>query len=94
MPSDFVIFQRLGSLQVQQAVAGDIEGSWSDSEAPSTPAINAFAATFESGQPFQTPVTVLLKEFLPGSRAAGINELNLLSRIQVCPVAAHMPCAL
>jgi hypothetical protein len=51
------------------------------------PAINAFAATFRTGQALRSPVTVL-KSFLPGSRAAGINELLLLSAIQVCMRAA------
>lgn len=42
-----------------------------------------YAATFESGKPFQGPVTVLLKEFTPSCRQIGLNELQLARQVKV-----------
>jgi hypothetical protein len=54
--------------------------------------VNVHAATYESGQPFQGPSTVLLKEYLPGSWDVGLNELQILSSIEVCPFIPHLHC--
>jgi hypothetical protein len=84
-PNDFVIFNKIGALNVRNVTCGSIQGAMDTSrqkEGPTT-RVNVFAATYESGKPFQGPVTVVLKEFLPGSRGVGLNELNLLSTMQV-----------
>lgn len=84
-PNDFVIFNKIGALNVRNVTSGSVEASLDPSrqqEGPTT-RVNVFAATYESGKPFQGPVTVILKEFLPGSRGVGLNELRLLSTVQV-----------
>ena len=83
--SDFVIFQKLASLSVrsfQTGIASLEEGVSSEQQEQSTAKINVFAATYESGQPMQGPVTVLLKEFPPQSRHMGLNELTMLTSVQ------------
>ena len=81
--NDFVIFQKLGALNVRNVEAGSVGSAPVDTGAATR--VNVFAATYESGKPFQGPVTVLLKEFLPGSRGVGLNELRLLSLLRVRP---------
>lgn len=96
--NDFVIFQKLGSLNVRNIQAGAVGTAPEDTGASTR--VNVFAATYESGKPFQGPVTVLLKEFVPGSRGVGLNELRLLSLVNVrcCTgtseraMGAVMPC--
>ena len=83
--NDFVIFNRLGAMAVRNVTSGSV-ASGDQEDGPPT-RVNVFAATYETGKPFQGPVTVLLKEFPPGSRGVGLNELRLLSILQVrcCP---------
>jgi hypothetical protein len=84
--NDFVIVQMLGALNVRSVSEGTLgaERGSGASDGNAT-RVNVFAATFESGKPFQGPVTVLLKEFVPCSRAVGLNELRLLSLLEVRP---------
>ena len=76
LAANFVIFKELGTMVVKQSVAGDLTGAFRD-DAPPVPSVVAYAATYESGMPFQGPVTLLLKEFLPGSTRAGVTELQV-----------------
>lgn len=87
--NDFVIFQRLASLNVRSFRPGAL-GSMDDREGAQQGGeeelpggkLNIFAATYESGMPMQGPVTVLLKEFPPQSRQMGLNELKMHTHIQ------------
>ena len=48
-------------------------------------AIIAFTARYYSNLPFQDPQPTLLKEFLPGARSLGCNELQLLNHLHPLP---------
>ena len=48
-------------------------------------AIIAFTARYYSNLPFQDPQPTLLKEFLPGARSLGCNELQLLNHLHALP---------
>ena len=48
-------------------------------------AVVAFAARYHSNLPFQDPQPTLLKEFLPGARSLGCNELQLLNHLYQNP---------
>ena len=41
-----------------------------------------FAAQYYSGLPYQGPLVMLLKEYLPGSRAAGLREVEVHRKLQ------------
>ena len=60
-------------------------------------AIIAFTARYYSNLPFQDPQPSLLKEFLPGARSLGCNELQLLNHLYPIPdqkwKAAYAPLA-
>ena len=94
MANDFVIFQQMGALNVQRVASGSLEDAVGSSGTSSDAiSVKVFAATLETGRPFQGPVTVMLKEYLPGSRRIGFNDLRLLSQMQVrwrCNVSS--PC--
>ena len=82
-PNDFVIFNKLGALRVRNVQAGSVPGASDEPEEGAVTRVNVFAATYESGRPFQGPVTVLLKEYLPGSRHVGLNDIRTLSALEV-----------
>ncbi len=48
-------------------------------------AIIAFTARYYSNLPFQDPQPTLLKEYLPGARSLGCNELQLLNHLHTLP---------
>ena len=48
-------------------------------------AIIAFTARYYSNLPFQDPQPSMLKEFLPGARSLGCNELQLLNHLYPIP---------
>jgi hypothetical protein len=81
-PNDFVIFNRLGNVSVRRVSTGNVLGSADDDPFASI-RVNVFAATYESGRPFEGPATVLLKEYLPGSWDVGLNELQIRASIEV-----------
>ena len=60
-------------------------------------AIIAFTARYYSNLPFQDPQPSLLKEYLPGARSLGCNELQLLNHLYPIPdqkwKAAYAPLA-
>lgn len=62
---------------------------------PQQTAIIAFTARYYSNLPFQDPQPTLLKEFLPGARSLGCNELQLLNHLHTIPYqkwkAAYAP---
>lgn len=93
-PNDFVIFNKLGALRVRNVHSGSVLGSVDEADEEALTRVNVFAATYESGRPFQGPVTVLLKEYLPGSRQVGLNDIRTCSALQVCPVQTLTACAL
>lgn len=72
-------------IQVEQKSPQESLGASLDqpvSTGPS-PRVNVYAATYESGKPFQGPTTVLLKEFTPNCRRIGVNELQLARVLKV-----------
>lgn len=50
-------------------------------------AIIAFAARYHSNLPFQDAQPTMLKEYLPGARSLGCNELQLLNHL--CTMPSH-----
>lgn len=48
-------------------------------------AIIAFTARYHSNLPFQDPQPTFLKEFLPGARSLGCNEMQLLNHLYTMP---------
>lgn len=48
-------------------------------------AIIAFTARYYSNLPFQDPQPTFLKEFLPGARSLGCNEMQLLNHLYTIP---------
>ena len=91
MANDFVIYDKLGSLNVRTVEQSSIQASLDEtlrkgaSTATVSQKVNIYSATFESGKPFQGPVTVLLKEYTPDTRQIGTNELVIADRLQVFP---------
>jgi hypothetical protein len=81
-PNDFVIFNKLGNVSVRRVSTGNVLGS-ADDDSLASIRVNVFAATYESGRPFEGPATVLLKEYLPGSWDVGLNELQIRASIEV-----------
>jgi hypothetical protein len=61
-------------------VTSSSNGSSSDLAAPA-PNIIVFAARYNSGLPYQGPVTVQLREYLPGSRRVAVNEMMVQQRL-------------
>lgn len=108
MANDFVIYDKLGSLNVRTVEQSSVQASLDEtlrkgaSTATITQKVNIYSATYESGKPFQGPVTVLLKEYTPETRQIGSNELLIAHRLQVCvldilrniqnPVNAYTSC--
>lgn len=92
MANDFVIFDKLGSLNVRTVEQSSIQASLDETlrkgastATESTARVNIYSATYESGKPFQGPVSVLLKEYTPDTRQIGTNELVIADRLQVFP---------
>eukprot|EP00892_Ulva_mutabilis_P000217 jgi/Ulvmu1/10196/UM006_0152.1 len=93
--NDFIIYNKLGTLnirRVEQKSAKESLGASLDQPvvAGPSPRVNIYAATYETGRPFQGPVTVLLKEFTPSCRQIGINELQLARVLKELPEAAEV----
>lgn len=88
--NDFVIYDKLGSLNIRVVEQSSIQASLDETlrketaTATVSPKVNIYSATYESGKPFQGPVTVLLKEYTPHARQIGVNELVITDRLQVC----------
>ena len=83
--SDFELLRELGSLSIQE-----IETSMGSSGAPVSErrerkAVIAYIASYFSGMPFQDPVAVLLKEYLPRSSDIACNELLVLNHLTGMP---------
>mmetsp|Transcript_6224 Transcript_6224/g.14948 ORF Transcript_6224/g.14948 Transcript_6224/m.14948 type:complete len:493 (-) Transcript_6224:234-1712(-) len=83
-PEDFELFRPLGQIQVKQRV--ELErtsplASTSYEEGPEQTAVLAFTARYYSGMPFQDPVTVLVKEYLPACRSAAYKELQVMRQL-------------
>lgn len=84
--SDFEILQELGSLSIQETEASVERGSFPGaSQRRQRPAVIAYVASFTSGMPFQDPVVVLLKEYLPRASLIACNELVILKRLTGMP---------
>jgi hypothetical protein len=87
--NDFVIYDKLGSLNIRVVEQSSIQAALDETLRKETamatisPKVNIYSATYESGKPFQGPVTVLLKEYTPDARHIGLNELIIADRLQV-----------
>ncbi|KAG2494844.1 hypothetical protein HYH03_007084 [Edaphochlamys debaryana] len=73
---DFEVVQQLGRISVMRDTGGSVEG---------TTAVIAYAARFLPRLPMQRSLTVLLKEYLPVSRAVAYNELLVMSKLAGLP---------
>ncbi|KXZ53470.1 hypothetical protein GPECTOR_7g920 [Gonium pectorale] len=69
---DFEVLQQLGRISVMRSDGGSVDG---------TTAVIAYAARFLPRLPMQRALTVLLKEYLPVSKAVAFNELLVLSKL-------------
>lgn len=81
---DFELFRALGQVQVQQRTERERESplaSTSYDEGPQVTALIVYTARYYSGMPFQDPVPVLIKEFLPEARPAAQNELRVMQQL-------------
>ncbi|KAF6236642.1 hypothetical protein COO60DRAFT_1632418 [Scenedesmus sp. NREL 46B-D3] len=84
IPQDFAILKLLGRLGMQDAATQPPSGSSSPGRsvpALNTPSILVYAARYISGLPYQGPVTVQLREYLPSARGVAKNELLVLKRL-------------
>ena len=54
---------------------------------PAQAAVLAYLALYTSLQAFEVPVTVLLKEYLPGTHGVAFNEVRMMS--QLCAIPAY-----
>ena len=86
----------LAMMQVTEMQSGDPVSIGRQPTAQQT-AIIAFAARYHSNMPFQDAQPSMLKEFLPGARSLGCNELQLLNHLHALPhnkwKAAYAPLA-
>jgi hypothetical protein len=99
-PDEFELVQELGRISIQTVEDSGSDSSSDDAAAPpgglaarlpgartrsAVAAVVAYAARFYSGMPFQDPVPVLLKEYLPAARAVALNELAALTALVGVP---------
>jgi hypothetical protein len=99
-PDEFELVQELGRISIQTVEDSGSDSSDDDNYAPpgglaarlpgartrsAVAAVVAYAARFYSGMPFQDPVPVLLKEYLPAARAVALNELAALKALVGVP---------
>ncbi|CAK0745542.1 hypothetical protein CVIRNUC_001627 [Coccomyxa viridis] len=75
---DLELIQQLGALSWVTEVAREDPLQLSRNTVQEQTAVVAFTALYYSGLPFQEPVTVLLKEYLPGARSVACNEMQAL----------------
>ncbi|WIA19005.1 hypothetical protein OEZ85_003668 [Tetradesmus obliquus] len=85
IPQDFAIMKLLGRLGMQDAATSQ-PASGSSTPGRNTPALDApsilvYAARYISGLPYQGPVTVQLREYLPSARGVAKNELLVQKRL-------------
>lgn len=78
-PVEFELLQELGKISIQQQVGGS--NFLAPSEKVSRTAIVAFLAQYFSGMPFEDPVVVFLKEYLPGSQMIACTEIIALNHL-------------
>eukprot|EP00878_Enallax_costatus_P042877 GHUV01050381.1.p1 GENE.GHUV01050381.1~~GHUV01050381.1.p1 ORF type:complete len:402 (+),score=133.27 GHUV01050381.1:1444-2649(+) len=85
LPQDFQIVKLLGRVGMQDAAASQpTSGDASPSRSPPAleqPNIIVYAARYNSGLPYQGPVTVQLREYLKNSRRVAVNELMVQQRL-------------
>ncbi|KAL4858560.1 hypothetical protein ACK3TF_001515 [Chlorella vulgaris] len=86
-PEEFELLQELGTINIQQvATSVDLDDfPMPTSERSARTAVIAYTGTFFSGMPFQDPVVVLVKEYLPGAKAVACNELQVLKHLAGMP---------
>ncbi|KAL6782004.1 hypothetical protein ACKKBF_B10265 [Auxenochlorella protothecoides x Auxenochlorella symbiontica] len=89
--SDFELLQELGQISIQQ-----VETSPGGEEPQQhalhhntarSVAVIGYTAAYRSGMPFEDPVMVMLKEYLPAARAVAFNELQVLRALTGLPHA-------
>ncbi|KAK9863849.1 hypothetical protein WJX84_002840 [Apatococcus fuscideae] len=84
--SEFELLTELGRLSYVTEVQSDDPFKLRPETSQQRTAVIAFGARFFSGKPFQGPATVLLKEYLPGARAIGCNELQIMHHLSGMPL--------
>ena len=84
---DFELNRKLGVLSATRIEEGELtmtaDGVLSRARTSELRvSIICYAATYLSGKPFQGPTLTLLREYPPGSKSMGFNELRVAKRIQ------------
>jgi serine/threonine protein kinase len=92
-PGDFEIYRVLGSLSVQQVYEVDdstsllgrkrevVGGVTMGTPGSRGPSVLAYLGQYISGQPFEGPVTTLVREYLPSARSVAINEMRIMREL-------------
>lgn len=82
IPQDLELYTVLGKLAVQREYEVEDFSALTrrrrERDGPKRTAAIVYLGRYVSGQAFEGPVTVLIKEYLQGSRAVAVNELRLL----------------
>eukprot|EP00879_Flechtneria_rotunda_P017025 GHRR01017826.1.p1 GENE.GHRR01017826.1~~GHRR01017826.1.p1 ORF type:complete len:362 (+),score=123.37 GHRR01017826.1:758-1843(+) len=81
---EFTIIKLLGKLGVQDAAASptsSLDGGLPPALDDGNTSVIVYAARYNSGLPYQGPVTVLLREYLPISRKVALNEMMVQQRL-------------
>ncbi|GAB4823864.1 hypothetical protein N2152v2_010910 [Parachlorella kessleri] len=89
--SEFELEERLGQISIQQVERSSdmVEALPTASTRKSMAAVIAYVARYHSGLPFQEPVYVMLKEYLPGAKKVACNELQVLKYMTGMPRAGR-----
>eukprot|EP00884_Botryococcus_braunii_P022373 jgi/Botrbrau1/881/Bobra.0167s0006.1 len=79
--AEFELLNQLGRLSwvVENAKENPLQVKGATS--PEQTAVVAFTGRYYSGRPFQEPVTVFLKEYLPGASSVAFNELQVMKHL-------------
>lgn len=82
---EFELLEQIGQLSWVTETQSEDPISLGQQRSAQQTAIIAFTARYYSNLPFQDPQPTLLKEYLPGARTLGCNELQLLNHLHTLP---------
>ncbi|KAL3141611.1 hypothetical protein ABBQ32_004852 [Trebouxia sp. C0010 RCD-2024] len=82
---EFELVEQIGQLSWVTETQSEDPLSLGQQRTAEQTAIIAFTARYHSNLPFQDPQPTLLKEFLPGARSLGCNEMQLLNHLYTMP---------
>lgn len=84
IPQEFQLIRRFGTASIQTdtlSSSSSLGDATSSSSTSTKTTLLAYAARYQSGLPYEGPVTVLLKEYLPGCKAVACHEIEVLQRL-------------